>query len=270
MIAPVERVTEPNPPATWRVPSKDAQEGQASRPYSVGERSLDSNEVAAIVVADVSGAMTSQSARLQTPLDKFVARLCGDGGITCKLSLDDTGAIHVTLRNATDRQATVVLSDRGDLTKITTINTPASATYVIAGVQGDLTARTFATADSGATGADRREVFSDQSALTEPSAVQHAADATLALAAASMTIRADISEIAAERLRYLTDYDVGDIITAEIAGIRYPMPVSAVTFDVTPERPMIVRPVLGDASPDPVTGLLRDVANLQQRFAMVA
>jgi hypothetical protein len=135
---------------------------------------------------------------------------------------------------------------------------------VIAGGQGLLTGRTFA-ASGTATGAARRESFSNQSSLSTPSEVQQAADTTVALGAASLSIRAEVTDLAAGRLRYLTDYDVGDTISVEIAQVRYPVVVESVKFHIGHDRAMI-RPQWGNAAPNLLVGLLRDVGNLQSRF----
>lgn len=209
------------------------------------------------------GASGSWSARLQ-PLDQLVARVCRDGGITCRLSVDYAGAVTATLRSPNDRHATVVISDQGGLTKIEHVRLPASATYVIAGGQGNLTARTFATAGT-ATGVARREAFSDQSSLSTLAEVQQAATTAQAGAAASLTVRAEVTDTGAAGLRYLHEYDIGDTIAIEIGYVRYPVPIESITIHVSVER-SVIRPVLGAAAPDLVTGLIRDVASLASRL----
>lgn len=221
-------------------------------------------QIPGLTVVDSNvGLSGSWSARLQ-PLDQLVARVCRDGHITCRMTVDYAGAVTVTLRSPNDRRATVVVSDQGDLTRIEHNIVPPSSTYVIAGGQGNLNARTFATAGS-ATGTARREVFADQSSLSTLTEVQQAATTTEAAAQATLTVRAQITDTAAAGLRYLADYDIGDTIAIEIGYVRYPVVIESITFHVSTER-SVVRPVLGDAAPDLVTGLLRDVAGLQSRF----
>lgn len=221
-------------------------------------------QIPGLTVIDAGvGLSGSWSARLQ-PLDQLVARVCRDGHITCRLAVGFDGAVTATLRSPNDRSATVVISDQGGLTKIEHIDVPPSSTFVIAGGQGNLTARTFATAGT-ATGAARREVFSDQSSLSTLTEVQQSADTALATAAATLTVRAEITDSAAAGLRYLDTYDIGDTIAIEIADVRYPVVIESVTVHVSTER-SVIRPVLGDATPDLVTGLIRDVASLASRF----
>lgn len=231
---------------------------------NTGAGTIADRQIAGLTVVDGAvGLSGSWSARLQ-PLDQLVARVCRDGHITCRLTVGYTGALTVTLRSPNDRRATVVISDQGGLTRIEHIILPPSSTYVIAGGQGDLNARTFATAGT-ATGTARREVFSDQSSLSTLTEVQQAATTAQAAAGATLTVRAEITDTAAAGLRYLADYDIGDTIAVEINYVRYPVVIESVTFHVSTER-SVVRPVLGDAAPDLVTGLIRDVAGLQSRF----
>lgn len=220
--------------------------------------------IAGLTVIDAGVGLTgSWSARLQ-PLDKLVARVCMDGQITCRLRVDYAGAVTATLQNPNDRRTTVVISDQGGLTRIENVSVPPTSTFVIAGGQGNLTSRTFATAGS-ATGSTRREVFSDQSSLSTLAEVQQSATTTLAVDGATLTVRAEVTDSAAAGLNFLTDYDIGDTIAVEIGAVRYPAVVESVVIHVGPDR-SVVRPVLGDATPDLVTGLIRDVAGLQARF----
>lgn len=215
------------------------------------------------VVDMLAGATGTWSARLQ-PLDQQVARVCRDGGITCRLSVDFTGALTATLLSPVDRTGTVIFSDQGDLVRVQQVTAPESTTFVIAGGQGQLTARTFATAGA-AVGAARRERFSDQSALSTSTEVAQSAATTLALAAGTLTVRAEVSDSAAVAVQYLTAYAIGDMVSVELADVRYPVRVEAVTVHVSPER-SVIRPVLGPGARNLVSGLLRDVAGLQARL----
>lgn len=215
------------------------------------------------VIDGVVGSSGSWSARLQ-PLDELIARVCRDGGITCRLLVGYDGAVTVTLAAPNDRTSSVVISDQGGLTNIKYVRIPPTATFVVAGGQGDLNARTFASSGT-ATGTTRREVFSDQSSLSTLAEVQQAANTARAVAASTLTVRAEVTDSGAGTLQYLSDYNIGDIIAAEVADIRYPVVVESVTVHVSPER-QVIRPILGDTTPDIVTGLLRDVAGLASRF----
>lgn len=215
------------------------------------------------VIDGLVGLSGAWSARLQ-PLDQLVARVCKDGRIVCRLRVDYAGAVTARLVAPYDRRASVIISDQGGLTKIQRLRIPLSASFVIAGGQGNLTARTFATAGT-TTGKNRREVFSDQSSLSTLTEVQQAANTKLIGSQATLTVKAEVTDAAAAKLQYLVDYDVGDTVTIEIDDTRYPVVVESVTVHIEPGR-SVIRPILGDAAPDLVTGLLRDVADLQSRF----
>lgn len=250
--------------------SHDVRSGQASTQAAAyimanaGLLATADRQIPGLTVADdLVGLSGSWSARLQS-LDQLVARICNDGGITCRLTVGFNGSVRVALTSAVDRSQTVILADQGDLINIQRIHTPASTTFVIAGGQGNLTARTFASSGT-ATGSARREVFSDQSSLAGSTEVQQSADTTLALATSTLTVRAEVTDAAALRLTYLDQYNVGDTVTAEIDQIRYHVVVESVQVHVGADR-AVIRPALGDAAPNLVTGLIRDVAGLASRL----
>lgn len=228
-----------------------------------GGTSADRQYPGLTVIDRAAGATGTWSARLQK-LDQQVARVCRDGGITCRLAVDFLGGLTATLGSPNDRRGSVVVSDQGGLTNIKRVRVPAAATFVIGGGQGNLTARTFATAGT-ATGAARREAFSDQSSLSTVTEVGQSAATTLAQDGSTLTVTAEITDAGAAGIRYLIDYDIGDTISAEVGDVRYPVVVAAVTIHVATDR-QVIRPILGAAAPDLVTGLINDVAGLASRF----
>lgn len=250
----------------------DIRTGQASSVaaeyllYNLGPYALTNREMVGIGVVDGHAGTTGEwSARLQ-PLDQLVTRICHDGGIVCRLGTAFTGGITITLVAPEDRSRSTVLSDQGGLTAIQQTRTTPTSTFVIAGGQGALTSRTFATsAEPFADHWERRETFTDQSSLSTVGELQQAADTVRALALPTLTVIASITDDAAAAIIYLADYDVGDTIAIEIGDVRYPVIVEAVTIHVSPDRAMI-RPVFGSASPNIVTGLVRDVAAISTRL----
>lgn len=231
---------------------------------NAGNLALADRQIPGLTVVDGTVGMSgSWSGRLQ-PLDDLVIRVCRDGGIVCRLVTGFNGALQMTFGSPRDRRLTTVLSDQGDLTNVKRQIIPAAENFVVAGGQGLLTARTFATSGV-ATGAARRESFTNQSSLSTPTEVQQSADTAVALGAATLTITAEVTDVGAARVQYLADYDLGDIIAAEIALVRYPVVVDAVRIHVAPDR-SVIRPVFGNAAPNLLAGLIRDVNNLQSRF----
>ena len=268
---PASRVAYPTPSTdpAWAT-SFDERTGYASSVAAgyirdnLGASAIATRQWPGVTVIDRGqGIIGAWSARLQ-PLDDLVQRICREGGITCRLSIDYAGAPKFDLIAPRDRSATTVLSDQGDLVNVHRRRTRAKANYIISGGQGLLNARTFVTAGT-ATGAARKELFSDQAVLSTPTELQQSANANLAANGADWSIHAELATTAAQTLVLGTDYDLGDTIAVEIRNVRYPVVVSAVRLQVTPER-QIMTPILGDAAPDLLGGLIRDVANLQSRF----
>lgn len=250
--------------------SWDVRTGQASTvaaayiAANAGSSASAARQIAGLSVVDGhAGISGSWSGRLQ-PLDQLVARVCRDGAITCRLRVDFAGAVTATLTAPVDRHTTVVISDQGGLTKIEHTRIPAASTFVIAGGQGLLNARTFATAGT-ATGAARREVFTDQTSLSTSAEVGQAAGTRLALDASTLTVRAELTDLGAAGLVWPFHYDLGDTIAMEIGDVRYPVTVESVTFHIAPDR-SVIRPVLGTATPGLVSGLVRDIAGLATRL----
>lgn len=230
---------------------------------NLGPAALVNRRIPIAVIDGATGSTGSWSARLQ-PLSELVARVCADGGITCRATVGFDGTVTFFLGDVRDRSSTGVLSDQGDLTNIHKATIPANATYVIAGGQGQLEARAFTTAGNVA-GIARREMFSDQSSLTTVAELSQAAATTLATNSGTVSVLADVATFAAEHLVFGDDYDIGDILAVEIDGIRYAVPITAVTFHVGADR-SVVKPTFAASSANPLSGLIRDVANLQSRF----
>lgn len=230
---------------------------------NVGPTALPARRVPGLVISDgYVGPFGWWSGRLQ-PLDELVARICADGGIVCRPTMTIDGGILITLGSVRDRRTIRVLSDQCDLTAIRQGVQPATATFVVAGGQGQLAARTFATAGT-ASGLARREAFYDVSALATAAEVQQAATSKLGQSAEMRVVQAQLVDYAATRWTFLTDYDVGDLITVELDGVRYGVPVSAVSLHRDAER-TVIKPVLGGKVLNELQGLISDVAGLQVR-----
>lgn len=231
---------------------------------NMGSTALVARQIAGLSIIDgLVGAVGTWSARLQ-PLDQLIARVCTDGGITCRPTLTFGGVVTVTFANPRNRATTVILSDQGDLSQIQQSRQPATATYVIAGGQGELAARTFAVAGT-ASGADRVETFYDVSALAGAAEVQQAATSKLGQSAETLAVQAQLVDYATKKVTFLVDYDIGDTIAVEIDAVRYPVLVDSVTIHRDAER-SLVRPVLGGSTFNALSGLISDVAGLTARF----
>lgn len=232
---------------------------------NLGDDALPARQYGDVTIIDGEvGASSTWTARLQR-LDVLIARVCRDGGITCRPSVGFDGGLRVVLGAPRDSSARIVLSDQGDLTEYRRRTVPASATYVIAGGQGELTDRLFAVSTSGVSGRDRREVFADWSNLASATEVSRAALTTRRQSAATWSVQAAIADVAAQRLRFLDDYDIGDLLSVEINSIRHAVPIEAVRIELDASHG-VIRPVFGTAAPDLLAGLLRDVAGLRSRL----
>lgn len=210
------------------------------------------------------GLVDEWSGRLQ-PLSDLVQRICRDGGITCRLTVGFDGQVDITIGLPGDLSDSIILSDLGDLSSVTIRHIPTAATRAVAGGMGDGTARVLRVADRGPSGAERIEMFVDYSSLSSPSEVQLAANTNLRLSEETWSIQAEVADFAAQRWRVGREMQVGDIISVEVSGVRYKVPITAASYSIGAAR-QVVQPTLGVASPDALRGLIRDVGNLADRF----
>jgi len=232
---------------------------------SIGSGAQPSRQIVGVTVVDpVIGASSTWDGRAQ-PLDQLVGRICRESGIVCQATMSSPGAYQFLFKTAADLSGSIIFTDQGDLEELSRLVTPATASYVIAAGQGDLTARAFAVADTGATGLDRVEVLYENTNVTSAAGLQTAATAQLVLHGEDVSVDGLIAADAAQRVRFLDDYDLGDWLGVEVDSVRYASQVEAVTISLSSERE-VVRPVLGRASSNETLTLIRDVAGISARL----
>lgn len=233
--------------------------------YNIGVDAIDARKVVGLEVVDpIVGTESTWSARLQR-LDELVGRICRDSGVTCRAVLTPDREIRFVFESPSDRSASVLFTDQGDLISSERMFAQPSATYVVAAGQGELTDRDFAVADSGATGIGRTESVYEAVNTSTMAGLFTSATTQLGLSAAATSVDAEIATGAAQRIRYLHEYNVGDWIGVEIDGERDTAQVEAVRFTLTANDSRVV-PVLGRRASNAAVHLLRDVEDLQSRF----
>jgi len=70
---------------------------------------------------------------------------------------------------------------------------------------------------------------------------------------------------AAQRVRFLDDYDIGDWLGIEVDSVRYRAQVEGVVISLTAQRE-VIRPVLGRSTTNDALSLVRQVSGLESRF----
>lgn len=221
---------------------------------------------AAIIVVDPEIGDEGEWSARWLPLSKMVGRVCDESGIVCAPSIAVDGRPEFRFVTVTDRTDSLVLVDDDDLASAVWSFTPPRATWVFALGQGEGASRVAALAFpfSGG-GLDRFEFVTEQVNASTPDELRLIANAVLADSAPFVSVDAELSSSIAQRLRYGIDYQLGDKLGVQVDGERYPSPVTAVRFEVTPERSQAT-PVLGTWSPERLQGLRRDVLGLADRF----
>ena len=256
----------------WPV-GHDVRSGQASAVlasfliHNIGKLATEDRAVPGIVVADHGvGDDGEWSARLQS-LAALATRIATDAGIRCRVSVRFAGETRVDIDAPVDRSSTLTLAEEGDLTSATVRRVPGSATFVIAGGQGELADRVFAHVFKPLeTGADRREVFSDQTSLTRVQELALSAQATLDGSQGTWSVNGEASDEASLMLAQIAaDARVGDVIGLQVDGERHLVPITARRFELSADRQVVV-PILGTAAPDELASLQRDVGGLAGRL----
>jgi hypothetical protein len=78
-------------------------------------------------------------------------------------------------------------------------------------------------------------------------------------------VSGEVADSVSEAIGFGRTVFVGDTVTIQALGERFVVPVASLAWHIAPDR-QVVRPTLGDATPDALKGLLADVANLSTRF----
>lgn len=232
---------------------------------NLGSGALAARQIPGVTVID-SGVGTSGTwtGRLQ-PLDEFVGRICRESGVICVATLAAPGAYRFTFRTAADLSGSLIFTDQGDLEELSRLVTPGSASFVLGAGQGELTARTFATADTGVTGLDRVEQVYENTNIVSLASLQQAVNTELVLQGVDVSVDGVLAADATQRIRYLDDYDLGDWLGVEVDHVRYASQVEGVSFSLTANRELVA-PVLGRAATNDVLSIIRNVSKLESRF----
>ena len=260
---------DPATEAPW-VTSHDVRSGVASTvaaayiDANMGVTALAARQWDSLAIVDGAvGTSSTWTARLQR-LDQLVTRICLDGGIVCRPTVDFDGTLSIRLAARADRTNRLVFSDRADLTSFVWRTRPATATYVITGGQGTLEARAFAVAAGAGTGNDRFEHYIDNTNLASTAELALNASARLAEAGEVRGLAVEIGRDAAETQRFGIDYDIGDLVSVEVDGTRFTTTIEAVRITVD-ENGSTVVPVLGTPARDAWTALVLSVADLRDQ-----
>ena len=267
-----DRLAFPTPSTTapW-ADDDDIRTGQASSVIAAfidancGPGALSARRFPGLVVEDQTvGVSSTWSARLQ-PLGDLIGRIAQDGGTEVFPSVGFDGVFRILITGARDFSEALVLSDQGDLKTSEILFEPASATWTVTGGSATGSSRVFRVADTGTTGLDRKEQFSDLSSATSTAEVQADANTQNALGAAAYAIMTELTDTqAAAALQF--GLRLGDALTVIVKERRYTVTIESLSIEISPER-QVVRPVLGTAIPNDLTRLLRRLAWLERRNA---
>lgn len=225
---------------------------------NAGVTAITGRPITGLQVADeIVGASDDFSASQAETLADLATRIGNSYGIEVIPEHDFDGNITYRLSAPRDMSGVIVFSDRGDLLESSARFQLREATYVLTGGSGDGVARIFRSATTGATGIDRREVFSDQTSLATGGQVQADANAKIVSAGEQFQMTTTLTDSLAATALDL-GLRIGDRVGIIVRGRRYIAPIEAVQFEVTPTS-QTMRPRFGSAQPDELRQLLKRI-----------
>lgn len=267
------RVAFPQPsqgnPSLWSS-AHDLNSGQASTVLAsylsdnLGAGAVADRQIAGFSVVDTTtGPSWSWSARLQ-PVYELARRILEDGELTIRWTVGFDGAITATVKATTDLSSSVILSDQADLVSVRSRQVPYRSTWVVVGGDGTGTGRTFRVASRAElTGLDRRERFIDSSSLDEAAEVQLLATSNLRLDSTTWVVSGEPGDLVTTEYGFGRSVFPGDKVTIQTAGQRFTVPVASISYQITEER-QVIRPLLGDSTPDVLKALMRRLDRLER------
>lgn len=215
------------------------------------------------VMSEAVGASGRWSGRLQR-LSDLAKRIADESGLVVEPRITIHRVPQVHVREASDRSAEVVIADIADLAFAEQRDVPARSTWVLAAGSGTGASRMFRTAGGG-TGFARRERVVEATSVTTSNELHQIAEANRRNDGFAFYVTGRLNEHAVEQYQYLEDYELGDIVTVQVRGIRFPVPISAVTIRVSPER-TVQTPTLGTYTPNLITAMQRRLLGIDERF----
>ncbi len=212
-------------------------------------------------LAGVDGTWTYRLA----DLGSAVADIARAAGLRAVMRRDMGGALTADIGAATVRDSVVV--DETRLSKWAVSIQTHEASTVVAGGAGEGTARLFHIAGDDIAGHARIETFSDQRNIGTAPTLAASAAATRAALSASTSLEGELLPSAIAGIDWRTDYDLGDRVTLQVQGTRWPAVVEAVRVTVAADGGLLVTPQLGKPTRSALTRLIRDVANVADRLS---
>lgn len=196
-------------------------------------------------------------------VDDVLALLLDEQALICTRTVGSDGAVLFTLGAPRDRR-NVRFSHR-DLTTWTKTKGYRTATAIvgIGPADPDTKLRPVIVESTGATGPDRIEKVIGVNGTDDEqvAAVEHA----LVDAGERLSIAATITPEAAARYQYGDKWRLGDIVTVEIRGDTFSVPIASAQFRRDAKGVELVTPILGGAPRDLLDRLFRRVQGLERR-----
>jgi hypothetical protein len=263
------RTVWPQPTSTtWTTSAYHSITAQASSAIAelitqhVGPGALTRRQVPGTTVVDAGfGEVRTWQYRL-AELESAVSDIATGEGLQVDVRRGLDGELTVTIGPTQNRTNIVINEAKLDDFAVTL--SMGAATTVIAGGSGEGTSRLFSIAGDEVTGAARRELFTDQRNISSQPTLDAAAAALLAANSASASLSGTL--LPDVPVMWRDHYELGDLLTLQVEGTRWPAQVTAVTVQIDANG-LHVSPVLGKATRFVHTQLIRDVSGIGARLS---
>ena len=176
-----------------------------------------------------AGPTINLAVRFKKTLAEKVESLAVEHGLVVNVYHDPATGLRFSVKVAEAKPRVIVGPDVGNVDRYSYGWSRPEATHVIAGGQGELTARTFATAELlNPRWPMRREQFIEHTEIDNAADLEDAAEEHLVSVAGGNWFSVDVAAASTSRQQFGRDFDLGDTITLRVAETDAPLQVTAV------------------------------------------
>jgi hypothetical protein len=228
----------------------------------VGPGARIERQVAGLSVVDEgAGEVRTWRYRL-AKLEAAIADIATAEGLRVDVRRGGDGNLTVTV--GPTQNCTGIVINEAKLADYSVTLSTGEETTVVAGGSGEGTSRLFAIAGREVSGAARREAFTDQRNIATQPTLEASALAHRSASSASSSLVGTL--LPGVPIVWREHYELGDLLTLQVEGVRWATQVTAVTVQINPEG-LRVSPVLGKAVRHEIAQLSQDVSGLGARLS---
>lgn len=199
-----------------------------------GATAVAARQFLTVTAGTPAGPTITVKLRFRQTLGELVHNLCVAYGLACAVTLEGGGLVFRVWESSTKTDAPVGPDIGGGLTGYQGALIAPTATDVVAGGQGELTARTFAqsTVTPPTRWPWRIETYIEHTEIDNATDLQDAADEQITEQAEQVAFTADIAAYESDTVKFGRDFGLGDKIPLRLGGTETIGQVTAVELTV--------------------------------------